>query len=70
MQNITKALQDLAKAVESNNTFIYKKSIFRGDKQKMKIEKGEHIYTITETANTWSVKTDISKLGVSYSVTM
>ena len=34
----------------------------------MKIEKGEHIYTITETANTWNIKTDISKLGVSYTV--
>ena len=34
----------------------------------MKTEKGEHIYTITETANTWNIKTDISKLGVAYSV--
>ncbi len=34
----------------------------------MKVEKGEHIYTITETANAWNVKTDISKLSVSYNV--
>ena len=34
----------------------------------MKVEKGEHIYTITETATQWRIKTDFSKLGVSYSV--
>lgn len=34
----------------------------------MKIEKDEHIYTITETPNTWSIKTDFSKLDISYSV--
>ena len=34
----------------------------------MNIEKGGNIYTITETANGWSIKTDISKVGVSYSI--
>ena len=34
----------------------------------MNIEKGENIYTIAETANAWSVKNDISKVNVSYSI--
>ena len=34
----------------------------------MNIEKGENIYTVAETVNGWSIKTDISKVGVSYSI--
>lgn len=34
----------------------------------MSIGKGENIYTIKETANGWSIKTDISKLDVYYSI--
>lgn len=34
----------------------------------MNIIKNENVYTITETANNWNIKTDISKVGVSYSI--
>ena len=34
----------------------------------MNIKKGENIYTITETANGWNIKTDFSKVGVSYNI--
>lgn len=34
----------------------------------MKIEKDGRVYIVTETTKQWNVKTDASKMGVSYNI--